>query len=146
MPNTSPAGDSVAWPNVLVPCDASRQHSSLRLHHAGTARGSARAVKTLAETRRLRLTDDGSYVANDALMCAAMREAKTLNRTIFDHAVVLMLAKDGVIRDCPAARTLGLPIFPAEAEVEAVRRDIALCREQAAGSSSSTSRPQAPLP
>lgn len=130
MPNTSPAGDSVAW------LETQRFDATLPVSILPSAcitqgrRGETLAeLKTLAEHGASCFTDDGSYVATDALMRAAMREAKTLNRTIFDHAVVPTLAKDGVIRDCPAARTLGLPIFPAEAEIEAVRRDIALCRE-----------------
>jgi len=130
MPNTSPAGDSVSW------LETQRLDATLPVSILPSAcitqgrRGETLAeLKTLAEHGASCFTDDGSYVANDALMFAAMREAKTLNRTIFDHAVVPTLAKDGVVRDCPAARTLGLPIFPAEAEIEAVRRDIALCRE-----------------
>ncbi len=130
MPNTSPAGDSVAW------LETQRFDATLPVSILPSAcitqgrRGETLAeLKTLAEHGASCFTDDGSYVATDALMRAAMRAAKTLNRTIFDHAVVPTLAKDGVIRDCPAARTLGLPIFPAEAEIEAVRRDIALCRE-----------------
>jgi len=39
------------------------------------------------------------------------------------------IVKNGVIRDCPLARRHQFPIFPPEAETEAVARDIRLCRE-----------------
>jgi dihydroorotase len=68
-------------------------------------------------------------VADDAIMRAAMTRAAVLCKPVMDHAVLPGIAKNGMIRDCPLARRLGLPVFPPEAETEAVARDIRLCRE-----------------
>lgn len=57
-----------------------------------------------------------------------MRAAASLNLPVLEHAIDPARAGNGVIRDCPLARTARLPVMPAEAEVEAVRRDIALAR------------------
>jgi dihydroorotase len=62
-------------------------------------------------------------------MREAMTRAFRVGKTVFDHAVVPNLAKDGVIRESALAKKLNLPIFPPEAEVEAIARDIRLCRE-----------------
>ena len=59
-------------------------------------------------------------VTDDAVMRTAMRLARTLGKPVMDHAVMAALAKNGVIRDCALARRLSLPIFPPEAETEAL--------------------------
>ncbi|MCL1921096.1 MAG: dihydroorotase [Kiritimatiellaeota bacterium] len=129
MPNTTPPGDSPEWLREQL-ADA----LPVTLHPAAcVTRG--RAGRALADLEALArhgaaaFTDDGAMVADDALMREAMRRAKTLGKPILDHAVAPATAADGVIRDCPAARALGLPLFPPEAETRAIARDIRLCRE-----------------
>ena len=75
------------------------------------------------------LTDDGAMLTDDKLMRRAMAQAKKLNSVIMEHAVIPSIARKGVIRECEIARRYELPIFPPEAEIEAVRRDIKLCSE-----------------
>ena len=57
-----------------------------------------------------------------------MRRAAKLGVPVMQHAVVPALLAGGVLRDCPVARRFNLPVMPPAAEIEAVRRDIALVR------------------
>lgn len=128
MPNTFPAGDSPTWiraqtegplPVKILPSaciTVSRQGKQVA------------DLENLAAAGASAFTDDGAMVADDAVMYAAMLRAKILGKPVMDHAVISALAQDGIIRDGALARRLGLPIFPPTAEVEAVKRDIRLCR------------------
>ena len=71
-------------------------------------------------------TDDGSTVADDALMQRAMERSAELGVPIMDHALDPILAGRGVLHDGEAAQRLGLPGIPAEAEDKIVARDIEL--------------------
>ena len=130
MPNTTPAGDSVAWLREQIE-DASL---SVRIAPAACIT-KGRLGREVADLERLAaagaaaFTDDGSFVADENVMREAMRRAAALGKPVMQHAVVPALLKGGVIRDCSVARTFNLPVMPPEAETEAVRRDIALCRE-----------------
>jgi dihydroorotase len=129
MPNTNPAGDSPTWLREQIEADLPVRILPSACITAG------RQGKTLADLEKLAqcgascFTDDGAMVADDALMRAAMTRARALGKPVMDHAVVAALAKNGVIRDCDLARRHSLPLFPPEAETEAVLRDIRLCRE-----------------
>ncbi len=130
MPNTSPAGDSAQWIREQI------EDASLPVRIAPAAcitRGrlgrEVADLERLAEAGAVAFTDDGSFVSDAGVMREAMRRAAALGRPVMQHAVVPSLLAGGVIRDCRVARELGLPVMPPEAEVEAVRRDIALCRE-----------------
>jgi len=130
MPNTSPAGDSEAWIREQI------EDPSLPVRIAPAACiTKGRLGREVADLERLAaagavaFTDDGSFVADGNVMREAMLRAAALGRPVMQHAVVPSLLSGGVIRDCPLARRLGLPVMPPEAEVGAVRRDIALCRE-----------------
>ncbi|MEI7900457.1 MAG: dihydroorotase [bacterium] len=129
MPNTSPAGDSPEWLREqigdLLPVKLLPSACITRGRHGKEVAD----LETLARNGASAFTDDGAMVADDNVMRTAMRRAKTLQVTVMDHAVMPELAKNGVIRDCPMARQLNLPVFPPEAETEAVARDIRLCRE-----------------
>lgn len=85
-------------------------------------------LEAMAEAGAIAFTDDGSMVADDAVMEAVMQRAAQLGKVVMDHAVVPSIAGKGVIRPCETAVRFGLEIFPDEAETEAVKRDIALCR------------------
>jgi len=129
MPNTSPAGDSVQWLREQLADDLPVTLLPSACITAGRAGQTVADLETLAAHGAVAFTDDGAMVADDAVMREAMRRAKALGKPVFDHAVVPSLAQDGVIRDCPIAHALHLPIFPPEAEAEAIARDIRLCRE-----------------
>ncbi|MBQ3097033.1 MAG: amidohydrolase family protein, partial [Kiritimatiellae bacterium] len=130
MPNTTPAGDSVAWLREQI------DDVSLPIRIAPSACISkGRLGKEIADLERLAeagavaFTDDGSFVDDENLMREAMRRAAALGKPVMQHAVVQSILGAGVIRDCAVARRFGLPVMPPEAETEAVRRDIRLCRD-----------------
>jgi dihydroorotase len=82
-------------------------------------------LESLAEAGAAFFTDDGSYVADDFVMESAMARAADLGMVVCDHA---LLPTQGVLRDCALARKCSLPVIPASAEIDAVKRDISLCR------------------
>jgi dihydroorotase len=130
MPNTTPAGDTPAWIREQI------EDASIPVRIAPSAcitKGrlgkEVADLEALAAAGAAAFTDDGSFVASAAVMEEAMRRAARLGKPVMQHAVVPALLAGGVVRDCPAARRLGLAAMPPEAETEAVRRDIALCRE-----------------
>ena len=130
MPNTTPAGDSVAWIREQI------EDTSLPVRIAPSAcitRGrlgrEVADLERLAEAGAVAFTDDGSFVSDRNVMLEAMRRAAALGKPVMQHAIDPSLLRGGVIRDCRVAREYGLPVMPPDAEVEAVRRDIELCRE-----------------
>lgn len=129
MPNTMPAGDTPAWVREQIEDDLPVRILPSACITQGRQGREIADLDALAAAGAAAFTDDGAMVADDAVMREAMTRAKRLGKPIMDHAVVPAIAKNGVIRDSTIARQLGLPLFPPEAEVEAVLRDIRLCRE-----------------
>ena len=129
MPNTTPAGDSAEWLREQIE-DASlpvRIAPSACITKGRLGREVA-DLEALAAAGAVAFTDDGSFVEDAHVMEAAMRRAAKLVRPVMQHAVVPSLLAGGVMRDCAVARRFGLPVMPPEAETEAVRRDISICR------------------
>ncbi|NLL83301.1 MAG: dihydroorotase [Lentisphaerae bacterium] len=128
MPNTSPSCDSPEWlkyqqqsdlPVTILPS------ACITVGRSGTAPAE---LEELAAAGAAAFTDDGAMVDNDAVMAEAMRRIAPLGRVVMEHAVVPCIAGSGMIRECWLAHELDLPIFPPEAEIEAVIRDIRLSR------------------
>ena len=129
MPNTTPAGDNAAWLREQIE-DASlpvRIAPSACITKGRLGREVA-DLEGLAAAGAVAFTDDGSFVEDAHVMEEAMRRAAKLGKPVMQHAVVPSLLAGGVMRDCAVARRFGLPVMPPEAETEAVRRDIAICR------------------
>ena len=129
MPNTTPAGDSAEWLREQIE-DASlpvRIAPSACITKGRLGREVA-DLEGLAAAGAVAFTDDGSFVEDARVMEEAMRRAAKLGKPVMQHAVVPSLLAGGVMRDCAVARRFGLPVMPPEAETEAVRRDIAICR------------------
>ena len=129
MPNTTPAGDNVAWlreqiEDVSLPVGIWPSACITK----GRLGREVADLESLAAAGAVAFTDDGSFVSDAHVMESAMRRAATLGIPVMQHAVVPELLAGGVMRDCPVARRYGLPVMPPEAETEAVRRDIALVR------------------
>jgi len=129
MPNTTPAGDNSAWLREQI------EDASLPVRIAPSACiTKGRLGREVADLERLAaagavaFTDDGSFVEDASVMEEAMRRAAKLGRPVMQHAVVPSLLGGGVLRDSPTARRFNLPVMPPAAEVEAVRRDISICR------------------
>ena len=129
MPNTVPAGDSPEWLRRQLDAEGLPVRILPSACITRGRRGDEIAdLEKLAEAGAAFFTDDGSYVASDVVMEEAMARAADLSLAVCDHAMMPGLLAGGVIRDCPLARRLNLPVIPAAAEVEAVRRDLSLCR------------------
>ena len=128
MPNTNPPTDT---PDLVRRARAAQTPVSIFPSACATLGRAGKAcapLEALEEAGAVAFSDDGAMVADPEVMRVVMLRAKKLGRPVMDHAVLPRLQDGGVVRDCPAARALGLPLFPPEAEVEAVRADIALCR------------------
>ena len=132
MPNTTPACDRPEWIRRQLDPDLPVRILPSACITAGRAGQTIANLEALAEAGAVAFTDDGSMVANPAVMAEALRRARKLGRVVMDHAVLPSLAGPGVIRACDAAQRYVLPVFPPEAEVEAVRQDIRLCGETGA--------------
>ena len=133
MPNTVPACDS---PEALA-CQRARAEGgapgrTVLLPAACITKGrlgtEVADLEALAAAGAAFFTDDGSYVADDAVMEEAMRRAADLNMCVCQHAVDPAVLAGGVIRDCALARRLGLKVMDPAAETVAIKRDLALCR------------------
>lgn len=128
MPNTLPATDSpelvARAKNAALPVSIYPSACCTRARNGKVPA----ELEALAEAGASCFTDDGSMVSNPEVMEAVMRRAKALGRVVMDHAVRPEIQQGGVIRECPLAERLGLKVFPAEAEIQAVRDDIAVCR------------------
>ena len=135
MPNTTPACDSP---------EAIRRQREAKVKGEGERRtiifpsasitrgrlgGEVADLEALADAGAAFFTDDGSYVADNKVMEAAMMRIADLNMVVCQHAMDPTEQKGGVIRDCALARKLGLPVISVETETKAIRRDLSLCRE-----------------
>lgn len=129
MPNTNPAGDSPEWLREQLEDVLPVRILPSACITAGRQGKQVANLEMLSRFGASSFTDDGAMVADDAVMREAMMRARALGKPILDHAVAPAIARNGMIRDCELARRHGLPIFPPEAETEAVLRDIRLCRE-----------------
>jgi dihydroorotase len=129
MPNTNPAGDSAEW--IRRQLDAESLPVKV-IPSACITKGRKGAevadLEALADAGAAFFTDDGNYVESDAVMEEAMARAADLGLAVCDHAMVPAVQAGGVIRDCALARALNLPVISAATEIEAIRRDLSLCR------------------
>jgi dihydroorotase len=134
MPNTDPPIDSAEAVSVLLAAAAS---ASCRVRPVGAVT-QGRAGEALADMAGMAgagaigFSDDGSAVPGDALASEAMQMLLALGSPLIEHAEDAGLAGGGVMRAGPAAVRLGLPGWPAEAELAVVERDLALARSTGA--------------
>ena len=129
MPNTEPPVDSAAVVEFILRTARSQGH--VRVLPIGcVTRG--RAGKELAEMGDLAdagavaFSDDGSPVADAALMRRALEYSTAFGLPLVEHCEEPSLSHDGVMHEGWVATRLGLRGIPAAAEEAAVARDIAL--------------------
>jgi dihydroorotase len=120
MPNTFPAGDSLLWLREQIEDLLPVRILPSACVTVGRQGKQVADLEKLSHCGASSFTDDGAMVADDAVMREAMLRARALGKPVLDHAVVPAIAKNGMIRDCELARRHNLPIFPPEAETEAV--------------------------
>lgn len=128
MPNTTPPTDTPDLVRRARNAPGAASIFPCACATVGRAGKACAPLEALEEAGAVAFSDDGAMVSDPEVMRVVMLRAKKLGRPVMDHAVLPNLQQGGIVRDCPAARTFGLPLFPPEAEVEAVRADIALCR------------------
>ncbi len=132
MPNTKPAIDNpllvqaarqearrVCGPDVSPAACISQERK-------GQALTDLAALRTAGVEA---VTDDGSTVADDALLRDAMTCCARLGLLVMDHAHDPVIERQGVMHAGAAADRLGLPGIPAQAESRIVARDLAMAAE-----------------
>jgi len=134
MPNTDPAMDSRATVDFVLRRAA--EVGLVRVLPIGCVT-KGRQGKLLAEMGELAqagcvgFSDDGSPVADAALMRRALEYARGLDRPIIDHCEDPEMA-GGVMHEGWVSTRLGLKGIPSASEESAIARDIALARQTGA--------------
>ncbi len=132
MPNTEPPLDTPELVEFVTRRAASV--ASVRVLPVGTITV-GRAGRELADLSGLAaagaalLSDDGTAVEDDNVMRAAFVESAQLGLPLSQHSEDPQVIGDAVAHDGAAARQLGLPSAPAEAETNIVERDLRLLDE-----------------
>ena len=132
MPNTEPPIDSPELIEFVMRGGASG--ASVHVLPIGTITV-GRAGRELADLTALAaagaalLSDDGSAVADDDIMRAAFVESARLGLPLSQHSEDPEVIGNAVVHAGEAARELGLPAAPAEAETSIVERDLRLVAE-----------------
>jgi dihydroorotase len=135
MPNTVPPLDNAGGIEAVL--RRGRQVGLCDVHCAG-ALTLGRAGERLAEYHDLRsagaraLTDDGSPVADSALMRHALEHAAMLGLVVIAHSEDQSLSQGGCMHEGSWSTRLGIPGIPAAAEEVGVARDLLLARETGA--------------
>lgn len=136
MPNTDPAQDNVA--TVEFVRQQGKRAGLCDVYPSGCITV-GRLGEVLAPFEQLSkvgvvlFTDDGSGVQSDALMRDALITARGLKVTLAQHCEKSDLTVGAVMHEGECCSHLGVPGWPAAAEVEMVKRDIALVKETGAG-------------
>jgi dihydroorotase len=129
MANTEPPVDSAAVVEFILRTARSQGH--VRVLPIGcTSRGRAgkelAEMGDLAEAGAVAFSDDGSPVADAALLRRALEYATAFGLPLVEHCEEPSLSHDGVMHEGWVATRLGLRGIPAAAEEAAVARAIAL--------------------
>lgn len=125
MPNTSPAMATAALLKKYRR-RAAGLPANFYFSAAATAGRSGKAVSGLAALKKAcaaAFTDDGSCLPR-GLLSVLIKKAAALGLPLLDHPEDLARTGQGVVNEGPAARRLGLPGIPPEAELLAVLGDI----------------------
>ncbi len=132
MPNTEPPLDTPELLESVMRSAAAT--ASVRVLPIGTitvgrAGRELAALSELAAVGAALLSDDGSAVADDNLMRAALVESARLNLPLSQHSEDPQVIGNAVAHEGDAARELGLPSASADAETNIVERDLRLLAE-----------------
>lgn len=134
MPNTSPVCDN---PDTLRYLLGKSRDLPVRVHPVSAITLGEKGkelcnMEAMAAAGAVAFSDDGFPVADDDLMKEALERAKKLSKPVLAHSENLHISGGGCINQGKISALLGLRGIPAEAEIEGIRRDIALCRETGA--------------
>ncbi|KMY66359.1 dihydroorotase [Desulfocarbo indianensis] len=129
MPNTDPVNDSRAVTDFIL--ETAAKEAAARVYPVGaiTMGLKGEALTEMAELREagcVAVSDDGRPVADSRLMRRALEYAASFDLPVICHSEDLKLAAGGHMHEGPTATRLGLGGIPAQAEVLAIERDLAL--------------------
>jgi len=129
MPNTEPVNDSAAVTEQIL--ERAAKEGSARVYPIGAISPGleGKALTQMAELKQagcVAVTDDGHPVSDSRLLRRAMEYAAGFDLPVICHSEDLALSAGGAMHEGPTATRLGLPGIPAQAEVSAVERDLAL--------------------
>ena len=131
MPNTDPVIDSPELVELVLE-RAERAGLARVLPIAAATVGSRGETPTdavaLATAGAVALSDDGRPIPGD-LLARVLEGAREAGLVVADHCEDLALSAGGAVRSGPVADRLGVRGVPAEAESEAVARDLAILSE-----------------
>ena len=134
MPNTEPALDEparVAWVRQCA-SDAAARVRVVAAATVGRAGEQPVAMEELARSGVVGFSDDGVAVASPRVARGLMTYLAGLGLPLIEHAEDPQLAAGALMRGGPTATRLGLPGWPASAELTLVERDVALAAETGA--------------
>ncbi len=132
MPNTEPPLDSpelIEFVKRTAAATASVRVLPIGTITVGRAGRELANLGELAAAGAVMLSDDGSAVADDEIMRAALRESARLGLSLSQHSEDPEVIGSAVAHAGEAAAELGLPSAPAEAETNVVGRDLRLLAE-----------------
>ncbi|MGL4209406.1 MAG: dihydroorotase [Candidatus Adiutrix sp.] len=127
MPNTSPTADSAEVVSFIV--EKAKTAKSARVWPAA-AMTQGRKGKVMTEFADLKaagavaVTDDGSWLANPKMLRRVLDYAAVIGLLPLCHAEDHLLSEGGTIHEGCVSTRLGLKGIPAQAEINAVTRDI----------------------
>lgn len=129
MPNTDPVNDSRAVTEFILERAAAAKNA--RVYPVGAiSKGlKGRELTEMAELKDAgckAVSDDGMPVSDSRMLRRAMEYARGFDLPVICHSEDLSLSAGGTMHEGPAATRLGLEGIPAQAEVVAVERDLAL--------------------
>jgi len=133
MPNLNPAPD--CFENLQTQLSIIHRDAQVQVIPYGTITKGRAGGGVLADMASLApyvcgFSDDGTGVQDEALMEAAMWEAKRLGKMIVAHCEDMsLIPKDGAIHDGSFAREHQIPAIPSASEYEPIRRDLELVRK-----------------
>jgi dihydroorotase len=129
MPNTQPAQDRAAV--VRQVRQIARDEGTVKVDVIGaiTLGRQGKALSEMAElveAGAIAFSDDGSPVADAALMRSALAYAAMLGVPVMSHCETMELCRGWAMHEGAVSTRLGLPGYPSAAEEVQIARDIAL--------------------
>jgi len=131
MPNTVPTVDNAQTATYVL--ERGRSVGSVAVHPAGAItlgqNGESMAhIDELWQAGVRMFTDDGTSVADSAVLRLAMEYVKNLGGLIAQHAVDGSMSSSGFMHEGTVSSLLGMAGIPSEAEEIVIARDLTLVR------------------
>ncbi len=131
MPNTRPALDGVE--RLRAHDEAARAAGAARVHVVAAVTRDRRGreladLEALAEAGAVAFSDDGDAIDDPAVMEAALRRCRALDRVVAVHEELPELVRGGAMHEGSVSAELGIRGRPAAAEEQLLARDLELAR------------------